>query len=373
MTKVAQNHEGRRRRKMRIASIGVGCALGLVGGEFGARVFAWMREASKRSAFERMRSGNATLPVDRDAKLGEIVAPSAHDDVVYELIPGAIVRFQGVECRFNTEGFRGPPPPPRERAPGSVRIVGLGDSVTFGWGVNEPDCFLRRVERSLRERLPDRIVDVINTGVPGYNTAMEVAAFAHRADRLRPDIVLLDWVGNDADLPNLIANESDPLDLSRSFLYDLARKALGWRTQWQTGPLMDAPFAGEHYERDPLRVPERYRDMVGEAGVERAMRRLAALAELQRFRVVVCSHYGVPDFVRRVSDQLGWPVLDGVDDVHAALRERGLEPQNYRTSDLVLSPDDPHPSSRAHARYAQRLCDFLQKAGWLENGALSPR
>jgi lysophospholipase L1-like esterase len=373
MTTIAPTRYPRRQRSLKIVSVATGCAIGLLCGEIGARTFAWLREASKRSDFERMRTGPSALRLDREAKLGEIVCPSAFDDVIYELIPSCSALFQGVPCSFNADGYRGPPLPARKREPGSLRIVGLGDSVMFGWGIDEPDCFLRRIERTLRARMPERLVEVVNTGVPGYNTAMEVAAFEHKTLSLRPDVILIDWVGNDADLPNLVATDSSPFDLSRSFLYDLTRKALGWRTQWQTGPLQEAPFTGEHYERDPARVPTAYRGMVGEAGVERALRRLAELAEQHGFRVVVTSHYGVPEFVRQCCQKHQWPVLDSVDQVHAALRERGLEPADYRRSDLVLGPEDPHPSARAHAMYAERLANFLQQLGWLAPAAINPR
>ena len=217
MTTIAPTRYPRRQRSLKIVSVATGCAIGLLCGEIGARTFAWLREASKRSDFERMRTGPSALRLDREAKLGEIVCPSAFDDVIYELIPSCSALFQGVPCSFNADGYRGPPLPARKREPGSLRIVGLGDSVMFGWGIDEPDCFLRRIERTLRARMPERLVEVVNTGVPGYNTAMEVAAFEHKTLSLRPDVILIDWVGNDADLPNLVATDSSPFDLSRSF------------------------------------------------------------------------------------------------------------------------------------------------------------
>lgn len=362
-----------RASRRRLLLVTIGCGLGLLGGEVAARALAFLGERRKRADWERMCRGEAAPPRDREAKFGEFVGPSAHPDVIYEMVPNARVRFLGVECTLNEVGFRGPPLPPRERAPGSLRIVGLGDSVMFGWRVAESDGFLRRLERTLRARLPGRVVEVINTAVPGYNTAMEVAAFEHKALALRPDIVLVDWVGNDADLPNLIANERHVFDPRRSFLYDLARRLLGWRTEWETGPLREAPLAGESYERDPDRVPVAYRDLVGEAGVVRALRRLAALAQRHGFRVAVCSHYGVPGFLRAECAAQGWPLLDNSHAVHAALRERGLAPTEYRASDLVIAPDDPHPSAAGHALYSDQLADFLERTGWLAPGAIQVR
>lgn len=359
--------------RSRLQLLALGCVLGLILGEVAARGLSFWIESRKLADWNRMREGTATPDPSRDATLGEIVGPSDLSGVVYELIPNAVVRFRGVPCKTNEVGFRDAPLPAGARSSAELRIVALGDSVLFGWGVEEPQGFVRRLEAALRERLPGRHVCTVNTGVPGYNTSMEVAAFEHKALHLRPDVVLLDWVGNDADLPNLVANRSSALDPTRCFLYDLARKAIGWRSKWQTGPLRDAPFAGEHYERDPQRVPEAYREMVGEQGVTRALRRLSELARIHGFRVLVSSHYGVPDFVRRESEALGFGLLDGTEDVHRLLSEQGLRPEDYRRSDLVLSPDDPHPSPRAHAAYAQRLADWLVDKGYCESSVISPR
>ena len=46
----------------------------------------------------------------------------------------------------------------------------------------------------LRERHPERRWDWVNTGVPGYNTAMQVATLRERALVFEPDLVLLSLV-----------------------------------------------------------------------------------------------------------------------------------------------------------------------------------
>src|SRR6185295_13051929 len=84
-------------------------------------------------------------------------------------------------------GFRG-----REHAvpkpPGAFRILGLGDSFTFGR--HAPDeVYLELLEARLRARgFP---VDVINAGVPGYDTAQELGQLRKAGLGLGPDLVLL--------------------------------------------------------------------------------------------------------------------------------------------------------------------------------------
>ena len=59
------------------------------------------------------------------------------------------------------------------KASGSYRVLGVGDSLMFGWGVDEGRDYLSVLERRLEREHPERSWEVINTAVPGYNTVME--------------------------------------------------------------------------------------------------------------------------------------------------------------------------------------------------------
>jgi len=78
-----------------------------------------------------------------------------------------------------------------DREPGRRRILVLGDSAVWGWGVEQAERFTERLEAAL----PD--VDVINTGVPGWSTAQEMLFYEREGRRYRPDVVLLLVVPND--------------------------------------------------------------------------------------------------------------------------------------------------------------------------------
>jgi len=95
------------------------------------------------------------------------------------------------------------------RAPGSLRILCAGDSVTFGFGV--PQVFLRqgeeyhpdwlpypaRVEKALRAANPGREVEVAPFAVPGYSTHQGLAWMRRDLASLRPDVVTLLFGWND--------------------------------------------------------------------------------------------------------------------------------------------------------------------------------
>ena len=98
---------------------------------------------------------------------------------------------QPVQVRINSRGYRGREYPWDSAA--GFRILGLGDSFTFGYGVEEDDAYLARLERALA----DRRVEVINAGLAGMGPDNEARLLAADGPGLRPDLVLVGfYVGN---------------------------------------------------------------------------------------------------------------------------------------------------------------------------------
>ena len=192
------------------------------------------------------------------ARLGDVVRPSSNPRIVYELIPGLDVELLGAPLRTSPDGFRGVAVSPSRTRP-AVRVVGLGDSVMFGWGVREEDSYLARMAGMLEASSPGVAWEVVNTAVPGYNTVMEVETLEAKGLRFDPDLVVLNFVGNDLGLPNFLEERPDILSLRRSFLLDFVRgRLLG---EPDAGPrLVGVPTEVRRFGEAHLdRVPPRYR------------------------------------------------------------------------------------------------------------------
>lgn len=114
----------------------------------------------------------------------------------YGLRPNTRSMQTGVLVETNSLGFR-EKEYPVERSPGVRRIVVLGDSYTLGVGVEFPETFTKRLEARLNRA--GGAVEVINFGVSGYNTVMELATFREVAAQFRPDLVIVAYVPNDAE------------------------------------------------------------------------------------------------------------------------------------------------------------------------------
>ncbi|HEY3176107.1 MAG TPA: SGNH/GDSL hydrolase family protein [Candidatus Polarisedimenticolia bacterium] len=101
--------------------------------------------------------------------------------------------------RINADGYRGPVAG-SDGVP-ALRIAALGDSFTFGYGVEEDQAWPRILERGLNAGRPaDRRVEVVNLGVGGYGTWQETLWLEEKWGSLRPDLALVAfYVGNDPD------------------------------------------------------------------------------------------------------------------------------------------------------------------------------
>jgi lysophospholipase L1-like esterase len=126
---------------------------------------------------------------------------SEDPEVCLELKPGVELTYTGwlarvkpSTMRVNTHGARGPEIPVA-RKPGSLRIAALGDSFTFGQGVEEEETFVAALGRRLAiEKIPN---EILNFGVPGHGTPQAVAHVRKDVLWTQPDVVLLHVFAND--------------------------------------------------------------------------------------------------------------------------------------------------------------------------------
>ncbi|HTF86855.1 MAG TPA: SGNH/GDSL hydrolase family protein [Planctomycetota bacterium] len=164
-----------RRRLLLATAVAIGT---LLVGEIGARA---LLRGSFRSG-ERL--GHTWKVLARfDPKLGW-----ANDSGVRAFI--TTVEFS-YRARINSQGFRDPETPIR-KLPGLRRLLFLGDSMTWGWGVDDGERFTDLIAADLAPGF-----EVINAAVPGYGTDQDFWTLEERGDSLAPDFVVLVFIFND--------------------------------------------------------------------------------------------------------------------------------------------------------------------------------
>lgn len=111
----------------------------------------------------------------------------------YEMTPGyrgchkKLSEFD-TQIEINSKGLRDREYPPRSAV---SRVLVLGDSVTFGFGVEAAESYPKQLELSSRAPSSPRPMEVINAGVWGYNTIQELAYVKAGAAGYEPDVIVV--------------------------------------------------------------------------------------------------------------------------------------------------------------------------------------
>jgi lysophospholipase L1-like esterase len=118
-----------------------------------------------------------------------------HPTRLFSLRPNQQAFTHDKPVRINAVGFRGAEietPKPE----GRFRIAVLGDSVTFGNGVGGDESYPAQLARRLQEAT-SLSIEVINAGVPGYDTWQQALLLEEVVLSVEPDLVVLAFYEND--------------------------------------------------------------------------------------------------------------------------------------------------------------------------------
>jgi lysophospholipase L1-like esterase len=325
-----------------------------------------------------------------DARLGKgvLARRSAWPDLGYELVPDGRGIGWGTEVALNSAGFRD-----REYARakgGRYRIVALGDSITFGNRLGAEDTWPEVLERRLGEQ--GAPLDVLNLGVPGYDTCQEVAFLEHAGLAYEPDVVVLAFCANDLGIVSVTkahafsAQDGERLiyrsriaqwlrtveaerERKRKLVLDNLEQRYERAYADQILPLDEHPSivqrmsdlrrALEQAGSATRRIPRWFAMPARVGRLKFAFERLHRLSRGHGFEVVVLL---VPFLDEDPFLAQGYEIVEllcqsyDFDVVRAdeAFRERGLER-------LRVVPGDPiHPGKEGHALLAAALEEFLR-------------
>jgi lysophospholipase L1-like esterase len=169
----------------------------------------------------------------------QLKRPVANPQLSFAHAPNSSAFLMGVPVSINSEGLRD-----REflvdKPPGVYRVMMLGDSTTFGWGVRQEDTAPKFLERKLSVDLPTGYnrVEVMNAGVGNYDTVQEVTYYETIGWKFHPDLVILVFFIND---PEPVPIEKKGFLIDRSYLVAFATnridgvmRHMGARPDWKT-------------------------------------------------------------------------------------------------------------------------------------------
>lgn len=108
------------------------------------------------------------------------------------------VEFEGEKVQTNNFGMRFKEPKVLKKKD-VFRIICLGGSPTFGWGVREENTYAVKLKELLSNKYPDKKIEVLNAGMIGYSSFQGVKLLENEILKLSPDLITVAYVINDVD------------------------------------------------------------------------------------------------------------------------------------------------------------------------------
>jgi lysophospholipase L1-like esterase len=264
---------------------------------------------------------------------------------------------------INSQGTRGPEFSPDKPA-GTLRILSLGDSRTFGWGLSEQETYTARLQHLLQQQAGGgRTIETINAGVNAWSYPQMLVYLRDRALAYHPDFVLVGeanlWTQfSEKNSPEFVAKFMNRVRL-KNFLrhfalyhYVVEVKLQAFYGRYRTkfipvDPHHDTLFK-EQQQKDP------------EALFRSAIEGLCRVALTNHIQPVLLFLPTLTDLdatnasavltvKRNLSQQLGVPLIDVTPD---------LQPLGKA---LYLEADPVHLNSRGNELVARRLCEEIKR------------
>ncbi len=292
--------------------------------EFGFRIYHFSAVKNNiQKAYD-----NPDIPISGSiVPFGVMIRPSIHDKIVYELKPNMQVYYMGENVQTNSLGWREKEFSKEKN--NTIRIVGIGDSVMFGWGVKEHQRYMDVLESMLNGKYPQKNWETYIFAVPGYSLFIDVEIIKKYAINYDPDLIIYGFVGNDMCLPNFITIKRTFFSRG-SFMILYLKKYLDNTVKFY----YETPEGEELWKVcDPNEVPSEYQKYIGE---EAFFKQLKELKEIN-IPTIVLLHHNFQDNLK--PEELYY--FDGE--------------INYSNLGLVISGTDKHPSIKGHKVIANKL------------------
>ena len=264
-----------------------------------------------------------------------IIKRSDNEIMGYELKPGASIVYRGMLyeipatlIEISSQGFR-------DRiftldSPHATRLAYVGDSYTFGQGLNLKESVPKQLEDLLNSHSSAKY-EVMNCGVIGYNLEQEIEFIKERVIPYHPGIIILSIGPNDIDRKIVIPKNR----------------------------ISNALFYGSYIYRRILFLINELRkkeDKVGadfqarRDGAIRSFRKLRGfLAERQRVVLVIKDFKPWMEPIVNIAKSNGYPVLDFSKDWRAS------------GDKIIIARQDQHFNALGAGLIAKRVYDLLMK------------
>lgn len=256
--------------------------------------------------------------------------------------PGGRATIMGHDVRINSAGLRSPEVG-YDKPDGVYRILSVGDSFTFGFGVGQEQTFSHLLEGKLNAE--GRHVQVINTGVGNYNTIQQLSYMEIEGHKFEPDHVILNFYLNDGEdvAPYSFNPITQYLQSAVMISGAIIRLKARFASEADYRDVYAQLYDGERWERYE-KVLGGVADFAEERDIPLTVVILADLRDLEHYEFE-----GVHDRLKDFYATRDVPVVDTRPGF------TNFEPMHY-----WVAADDPHPNEEAHRIIAQRIFEEIE-------------
>jgi len=278
---------------------------------------------------------------------------SNNSRLIYDLLPNAVATETGywaaikpTSVEINADGFRDKNY--SIETPAAVfRIAAIGDSLTFGFGVESDESYPKVLEKNLNSK-NKQTFEVLNLGISGYNTGQEVEFLTDRGLKYHPDLVIVGY------FPNDIENTSEFEMLEKKFFSEYANNESLIKAQNYS--------LKELYVFSSLKAISSIRSELSKTNfsdafrsVNESLKKLSLLSLNNSFKVMIVFIPGNPgikhvyqseqkEAIKHICEENNWCFLN-------------LEPiyDSHNLWNEVLDPQDPHPNPYAYSIISEEI------------------
>lgn len=250
-----------------------------------------------------------------------------------------------------------------KKGEGVVRVVVVGDSFTWGVGIQPQDAYPDRMHVAVSKDTSVERYEVVNFSRPGWNTPGEVHALERNLEELQPDLLLLGYSLNDAEESGgrrhrRLRRQLEKYEPQMSGLRWLYRASRAYRllhSKWQGRRSRRLLVS---YYRSLYNQGKGWRDTI------RAMRRLRELATAHEIDLQMVifpifdsqldhrySYRELHHLAQNTAEEIGIPVFDLLPV---------FEPYDARRL-AVIPFTDAHPNELAHRIAADAILQHLAR------------
>lgn len=286
-------------------------------------------------------------------------------EIGHWLEPNQIAFTHDKTVNINSTGIRDKEYPAHAQN-GIHRILALGDSQTFGNGLELVDTWPKQLEQLLNNNSRDVRYEVINSGLPGSDTWQHEIIHKRMISRYNPDTVILAFYVNDVvksftPVKQSIKNEHK---LKTKFIYMLKRSALllTLRTAIQSIRLSLSPSTGHMLQLELLKgsniapLDKRWQQ------VYTSLSRMKHVSDKKEIKFIVASlprrdqingqlpWDGYHDRLQTIASKYDFPLISMLEPLQESFAINGGE---------LFIPWDGHNSKLANQVISRTMADFL--------------